>query len=76
MELKGLKELPLGRSLASSGTSPDSLGAVSGSLGLSWASLRWQNSPEQTQSWGPSEISEIVTIPTQELHFRFFVGFS
>ena len=37
-----------------------------GSLGLSWASLRSrsQNSPEQTQSWGPSEISEIVTTPT------------
>ena len=27
-------------------------------------------------SWGPSEISEIVTIPTRELHFRFFMGLS
>ena len=43
-------------------------------LGLSWASVGSQNSPEHTQSWSHSEISEIVTIPTRVLHFHFFMG--
>ena len=54
-----------------------------GSSWLSWALLGClvtvlgtQNSPEQTQSWGPSEILEIVTTPTRELHFRPFMGLS
>ena len=60
-----------------------SLGALLASLGALWALLGSlgavlgsQNSPEQTQSWGPSEISEIVTTPTRELHFRPFMGLS
>ena len=54
-----------------------------GSSCLSWALLDClvtvlgtQNSPEQTQSWGPSEIPEIVNTPTRELDFRPFMGLS
>ena len=51
-----------------------SLGAVRAlpwaALGSSSASLSSQNGPEHIQSWSSSEISEIVTTPTQELHFR------
>ena len=57
------------------------LGASRGSLwglrvlpwtafGLSSALLGSQNDPEHTQSRSSSEISEIVTTPTQELHFH------
>ena len=59
--------------LGLSGLSWGSLGALLGCLG---AVLGSQNSPEQTQSWVPSKISEIVTIPTRELHFRPFMGLS
>ena len=54
-----------------------------GSSWLSWAllgclgaGLGSPNRLEQTQSWGPSEISEIVTTPTRELHFRPFMDLS
>ena len=60
-------------SRGSLGLSWGSLGALLGSLG---AVLGSQNRPKQTQSWGPSEISEILTTPTWELHFRPFMGLS
>ena len=51
------------------GLSWGSLGALLGCLGVA-------KQPRADPKLGPSEISEIVTIPTRELHFRPFMGLS
>ena len=50
--------------------------ALLGSLGLSWGCLGPPWGRKTAQSWGPSEISEIVTTPKREVHFRPFMGLS
>ena len=47
-----------------------------GLLELYWAPLVSQNYPERSQSGGPSDISEIVTTPEQELYSRRFMKLS